>query len=559
MAETQAQLFVNLDISFTALAVDRAALPPGDDLARARRREQVAIDDFPLQRPFLRNNAAFFRELRPGVATLPHSAPMLADAFETGTRGAAAHDQPNKDLEDVFDTLADFSQDPGARGGIDLLTHLSRRCEPTLTFLTPTQTVCNYATLWFRNAASLLADGDPHGTWQRFMVVRDDSHAAKPSARSYGPNNEGLSRRARPPTARRREPPALQPVPEHRAPGPDQGVRGGQRGLHATGKTTIGNRPGTRARRRRPTVQAKAMRRMRPEPHPAVPGGPDRHRGDPDRRPSSRSRRTSRSRSRTSSRPRFENAPPIQKSQAVRIAGVNVGKVSKVEPVGGDSPAVVVTMKLKDDALPIHKDATHQGAPAHLLRGQPLLRHPPGHAGSPELDTGDTIPASQTSAPVQLDQVLGTLQTDTRKDLQKLLEGYGGALNGEPQPGEDDDQVADVKGKTAGQSLNESLEYSPEALRGAAVVNQALLGVDLHDLSKLVAGQQKVFAALDTQRGSLKDLITNFNTTMGALAAERTNLRQTVHLLPRVLEAANPALDNAERGRSRPPARGRSR
>ena len=35
----------------------------------------------------------------------------------------------------------------------------------------------------------------------------------------------------------------------------------------------------------------------------------------------------------------FENAPPIQTDTAVRIAGVEVGKVSKVEPVGGDSPA----------------------------------------------------------------------------------------------------------------------------------------------------------------------------------------------------------------------------
>ena len=37
---------------------------------------------------------------------------------------------------------------------------------------------------------------------------------------------------------------------------------------------------------------------------------------------------------------RFENAPPIQKNQAVRIAGVEVGKVSKVESVSGDSPAI---------------------------------------------------------------------------------------------------------------------------------------------------------------------------------------------------------------------------
>jgi phospholipid/cholesterol/gamma-HCH transport system substrate-binding protein len=239
----------------------------------------------------------------------------------------------------------------------------------------------------------------------------------------------------------------------------------------------------------------------------------------------------------------FENSPPIQKNQAVRIAGVEVGKVAKIEPVGGDSPAVVVTMKLKDEALPIHRDATVKVRPRIFFEGNNFFDIHPGTPSSPELDDGDTIPASQTSAPVQLDQVLGTLQADTRRNLQKLLAGYGGALNNKPQPGEDDDQVQEVQGKTAGQALNQALVYSPEALRGAAIVNQSLLGSDLHDLSKLVAGQQRIFTALDTHEGSLKDLITNFNTTMAALAAEQDNLRETVHLLPGLLEAANPALD----------------
>ena len=239
----------------------------------------------------------------------------------------------------------------------------------------------------------------------------------------------------------------------------------------------------------------------------------------------------------------FENSPPIQKGQAVRIAGVDVGKVSKVEPVGGDSPAVVVTMKLKNEALPIHEDATIKVRPRIFVEGNLFFDVHPGTPSSPELDDGETIPASQTSAPVQLDQVLGTLQADTRSGLQKLLAGYGGALNGEALPGEDDDQDPAVKGKTAGQALNLSLDYSAEALRGGAVVNQALLGTDVHDLSKLVSGQQRIFAALDRHEGSLKDLITNFNTTMGALAAEQGNLRETVRELPRVLEAANPALD----------------
>src|ERR687889_1047117 len=111
----------------------------------------------------------------------------------------------------------------------------------------------------------------------------------------------------------------------------------------------------------------------------------------------------------------FENSPPIQKNQAVRIAGVDVGKVSKVEPVGGDSPAIVVTMKLEDDALPIHEDATIKVRPRIFFEGNLFFDIRPGSPSAPTIDSGDTIPASQTSAPVQLDQVLGILDTTTRE------------------------------------------------------------------------------------------------------------------------------------------------
>ncbi len=240
----------------------------------------------------------------------------------------------------------------------------------------------------------------------------------------------------------------------------------------------------------------------------------------------------------------FENAPPIQTNSAVRIAGVDVGKVSKVEPLGGDSPGVRVTMKLEDTALPIHEDAQVEIRQRIFLEGNLFLNIKPGTPDSPDVDDGDTIPITQTSAPVQLDQVLGTLQANTRKDLQDLLIGYGEALNGEPQPGEDDDQDPDVKGETGGEALNDSLQYSADALRQSAIVNQATLGTELHDISKLISGQQKVTAALSSREGSLKDLITNWNITTTALAAQETDLSATIRELPKVLEAARPALDN---------------
>ena len=119
----------------------------------------------------------------------------------------------------------------------------------------------------------------------------------------------------------------------------------------------------------------------------------------------------------------FENAPPIHKGQAVRVAGVDVGKVSAIEPVGGDSPAVVVTMKLEDEALPIHKDAQIKVRPRLFFEGNLFFDIRPGTPQAGTVDDGGTIPVSQTSAPVQLDQVLGTLKSNTREDLQKLLIG----------------------------------------------------------------------------------------------------------------------------------------
>ena len=239
VAEEQASLFVNLDISFSALAsIARPYLQ--DTITESVPTEEVAIRDFPRQRPFIRNQTALFRELRPGFATLPRSAPILADAFEAGTAVLPRTVRLNDDLADVFETLADFSQDPLVRQGVDQLTLLAASLRPTLRFLTPAQTVCNYGTLWFRNAASLLSDGDPNGTWQRFQVV------AAPSVRGsgiYGPNNEALPSNAPADGPQNENHLHLNPYPNTAAPGQTRECEAGNE-YFATGETVIGNVPG---------------------------------------------------------------------------------------------------------------------------------------------------------------------------------------------------------------------------------------------------------------------------------------------------------------------------
>jgi phospholipid/cholesterol/gamma-HCH transport system substrate-binding protein len=239
----------------------------------------------------------------------------------------------------------------------------------------------------------------------------------------------------------------------------------------------------------------------------------------------------------------FESANSIRNSSPVRIAGVTVGKVGSVKRQPG-SDAAIVTLEISDKGLPIHKDATVKIRPRIFLEGNFYVELSPGTPSAPTLDSGDTIPITQTSEPVQLDQVLTALQSDTRQDLQDLLEGYGEALTYEPTAADDIGQDPEVHGLTGAEALNKASTYGPDAFRTAAIVQEAFLGTELHDLSKVVSGVGRVAKALDADERTLQDLVTNFNRTMAAFASESDNLTATIGLLPEVLGKANAAFDS---------------
>jgi phospholipid/cholesterol/gamma-HCH transport system substrate-binding protein len=235
----------------------------------------------------------------------------------------------------------------------------------------------------------------------------------------------------------------------------------------------------------------------------------------------------------------FENVATLRRDAPVRIAGVDVGEVTGIESRG---TAAEVTFTVEDEGRPIHEDATIEIRPRLFLEGNFFLDLRPGSPSAPELDGGAEIPMTQTSTAVQLDEILAALDSDSRANLQDLLEGYGEALTHEPTPAEDADQDPDVRGETAAESLNDAFRYGVRSTRDTAIVNEAFLGTQPHDLSRLIAAQQDVFAELVTVESDLQDLITNFNTTTGALAAESENLSETIRLLAPTLENGEPAL-----------------
>ena len=246
----------------------------------------------------------------------------------------------------------------------------------------------------------------------------------------------------------------------------------------------------------------------------------------------------------------FETAQNLRPKAPVRIAGVNVGEVTAVEHLtpgdpalqaqadgqqtdvpdepGAAQPAALVTMTLKEEALPLHEDAQFQLRPRLFLEGNLFVETKPGSPNAEEVGENHTFPVSQTSSSVQIDQVLTTLQSDVRANLQTFLDEFGNAL-------------VEYGGARGFQELYGS---SAGAFKYTSQVNEALQGTRTHDLSGLIRNLDQVVAALGSNELALQNLVTNFRVVSGSFAAESASLEQAIAKLPDVLDAAEPAFAN---------------
>jgi virulence factor Mce-like protein len=230
------------------------------------------------------------------------------------------------------------------------------------------------------------------------------------------------------------------------------------------------------------------------------------------------------------------SANEMKQRSPVRVAGVEVGKVTKVEPIAKDDRNIVpghedeayakVTMRIDDEeALPIKEDAHIKIRSRIFLEGNYFVELHPGSPSAPELDTGSTLPPDQADFPVQQHQVLqDVLRRDQREDFRIIFDELSTALAGSGAAG-----------------FNEAVSYWEEAYRDSAQVSQAYLGTENHDLSRLLRSQGQVFRALSRNEDALKGFVENLNRTAGAFAVQEDNLKATIPQLRDVLKVGPPA------------------
>jgi phospholipid/cholesterol/gamma-HCH transport system substrate-binding protein len=221
------------------------------------------------------------------------------------------------------------------------------------------------------------------------------------------------------------------------------------------------------------------------------------------------------------------DAQNLKPRAPVRIAGVEVGKVTKVEAAEDGKSAARVTMELRDDALPVHEDATLEVRSRILLEGNFFIDLRPGTPSAGDFDSGDTVPVTRTTSSVTLPDILAVLQSDVRTDLQTLLREYG----------------TEALSKGGAEALNEAIPSFEPAYRLSALTNDALLGVQPEqDQQRLMRGQQQVFEALADDPAALRELVTDLNTTAGAIASQDSALEAAIPALRDTLREGQPAL-----------------
>ena len=207
--------------------------------------------------------------------------------------------------------------------------------------------------------------------------------------------------------------------------------------------------------------------------------------------------------------------------QTVNIAGVEVGEISSVKLRDGKA---VVGMRIKPKYSTLYKDASVLLRPKTGLKDM-VAEVTPGTKSAGRLKEGDVIPISQTLPDVNLDEILASLDADTRDYLVLLLndgaQGLGSKRKG-------------LQLAQAMRRIEPTAKYAREINEGLALRRRNIAHV-VHNFSLLT----QELGRRDTQLGNF---VQYNNAVFETLADQDVSLRQILQELPGALTATQEAL-----------------
>ena len=206
--------------------------------------------------------------------------------------------------------------------------------------------------------------------------------------------------------------------------------------------------------------------------------------------------------------------------QTVDIAGVPVGEIKSVDLKDGRA---VVTMSIRDKYKHmIKRDATMLLRPKTGLKDM-VIEMDPGTQTLPTVPEGFTVPVENTQPDVNLDEILASLDRDTRDYLRLPIAGGGEGLKD--------------NGRNFANSFRrfEPLSRDVKKLTGS-------LSKRRRNLARLIHNLQLLVTEVGTKDKQLAELVVSQNAVFEAFANQDANLRAFLRQLPRALTTTNKAL-----------------
>jgi phospholipid/cholesterol/gamma-HCH transport system substrate-binding protein len=248
-------------------------------------------------------------------------------------------------------------------------------------------------------------------------------------------------------------------------------------------------------------------------------------------------------------RAEFANAAAVTpgQGQAVTIAGVQVGQVGGVELQNGRA---VVTMNIYKQYAPIYRDATVLLRPRTPLKDM-YLALDPGSKPAGAVPAGGLLPVSATAPTVDLDQVLSSLDADSRSYLLLLLSGGAQAFRDRSAGSNPAPDFADGSGTSASPSPAAVADLQGTFKRFAPLDRNTrefatLLAQRSSNLRLAIHNLQRVATALGGVDGQLASLIVSSNTNFAAISSQDANLKAGLSLFPSTLAQTNSTLGKVQ-------------
>jgi virulence factor Mce-like protein len=214
----------------------------------------------------------------------------------------------------------------------------------------------------------------------------------------------------------------------------------------------------------------------------------------------------------------------------VKVAGAKVGTIQSLH-VTPDNKAAVVLAIQKDGFSPFHANAHCTIRPQSLI-GETFADCQPGSSNKPVLRTipdgqpgaGEhLLPVTNTSSPVDIDEINDIMREPTRERLAILINEFGTGLAGR------------------GKDLNVAIHRANPALRDTDKV-LSILASQNRTLADLAKSSDQILQPLARRRRQVADFIVQANKTAQATAERRQDISAGIQKFPAFLRQLKPTL-----------------